>query len=591
MSTTANILYGRFCAAVTLAVTAVVCTTAGPALADPETCTVESGSLKVTCTPVTYSPAPPAEPKTGVEGFAEKLPDLSFWHVLGVGLIVIGLIAVMGSRDKSSSSRTMRPGTARAGAYRSEQRSERSVGWFGIGGGIIALGYALGGVAGLILGGIVGGLIILSALKTGTVADEAKSGYDAADQAWRHDVEMAKLNAAMHRPNPAEFDPLGLGIAPPPAPPMQLPPEPVMTDDDALRYARMGGHVDLIPGSAAAALVARDGSWHAAETAWIAACKAANLGSNEERSRGRVAPPGRAAPVQDHRSAPQGAGQDPPADPDGFGRVDLTSNRLRPRCSNNERKHIMKKIPIPILSVVATAAIVTTACTTPPVIHDSGPSPSFSSEALHSCDDGTTLPGDVSPTPCPPTSAVSRLEYDRALANRARLEKAGRLGVPPEVDLELVEAATKDRTPYAFSVGDCAWMRTADGALWSLNTAGGALTRDTDREKLFRTAPGARIALGCTMRGVADSIPVGLDSVAADAAKRAGKPYRWHESCRTYVNVSGAKLALPDTITASGEVVSTRGLDFGCSSGVERPGGNGVALPGQTPAPTEGGQR
>lgn len=288
MSTTANIQRLRIGAAITVAVSAAVCGTVAPAADDPtpgpQNCTVAPDPLDVTCTPATYAPAPPAEPKTGVAGFAERLPDLSFWHFLGVALILIGVVAVMMNGDKSGSSRTMRPGTARAGAYRADKRSERSFGWFGIGAGIIVLGYALGGVPGLILGGIVGGLIILSALKTGTVADEAKSGYEQADAAWRHDTEMAKLNAAMHRPNPAEYDPLGLGIAPPPAPPVQLPPEPVMNDDDALRFARMGGHVDLLPGSAAAALVARDGSWHAAETAWIAACKAANLGSVEQRT-------------------------------------------------------------------------------------------------------------------------------------------------------------------------------------------------------------------------------------------------------------------------------------------------------------------
>ncbi|SHP27686.1 Uncharacterised protein [Mycobacteroides abscessus subsp. abscessus] len=281
-------LFSAATLATALAVTAAVCSTAAPAAADPtpgpQNCTVEPGSLRTTCTPVTFAPAPPAEPKTGVAGFAEKLPDLSFWHFLGVGLIAMGLIAVIGSRDKSSSSRTMRPGTARAGAYRSEQRSERSFGWFGIGAGIIALGYALGGVAGLVIGGIVGGLIILSALKTGAVADEAKTGYEAADQAWRHDVEMTKLNAQMHRPDPSRYDPFGLGLKPPPAPGPVLPPEPVMSDDDALRFARLGSAVDLIPGSAASALVARDGSWATAETAWIAACKAAGLGTTEQRT-------------------------------------------------------------------------------------------------------------------------------------------------------------------------------------------------------------------------------------------------------------------------------------------------------------------
>lgn len=280
----------RFSATAALAVATAVCGTAAPAAADPsptpgpQNCSVESGSLRVTCTPATFAPAPPAAPKTGVEGFAANLPDISFWHFLGVGLILVGLITVYANRDKTSASRTMRPGTARAGAYRTSKRSERSVGWFGVGAGIIALGYALGGITGLILGGVIGGLIILPSLKTGAVADEARGGYEQADAAWRQDVELARLNAQLHRPNPAEFDPLGLGIAPPPAPKPVLPPEPVMTDDDALRFARMGGHVELIPGSAAAALVTRDGSWHAAETAWIAAAKQANLGSVEQRS-------------------------------------------------------------------------------------------------------------------------------------------------------------------------------------------------------------------------------------------------------------------------------------------------------------------
>lgn len=189
MSTTANIL--RLAAVATFA--AVVCGTAGPAAADP--CVADPATLAVTC--------PPEPPKTGVAGFAEKLPDLSLWHFLGVGLIAMGVIAVMANRDKSDRSQTLQPGTARAGAYRADKRSERSIGWFGIGLGTIALGYAFGGVAGLVVGGVIGGLIVLPALKTGAAADEAKTGYAQADEAWRHDVEMAKLNAQLHQPNPA----------------------------------------------------------------------------------------------------------------------------------------------------------------------------------------------------------------------------------------------------------------------------------------------------------------------------------------------------------------------------------------------------
>ncbi|OHU33333.1 hypothetical protein BKG79_22265 [Mycobacteroides chelonae] len=249
------------------------------------------------------------------------------------------------------------------------------------------------------------------------------------------------------------------------------------------------------------------------------------------------------------------------------------------------------KIPIPIVSFAAVAAIAVTACSAPPVIHDSGPTPSFSNEALRGCDDGTTLPGEVSPTPCPPTSAVAEYGKQRAREIEAQLDRAGRLGVPAEADLGLVEAAAKDGVPMALSLGGCAWLRTADGALWSLNSTGGALSRDSEREQLFRTTPGARIALGCTMRGVNASMPTGLDSTATAAAKRAGKPWRWRESCHIYVIVSGSKFALPEAPSARGEVLSNKGLDVGCDSGVERPDGDGVALPGQTPAPATGGIR
>lgn len=231
------------------------------------------------------------------------------------------------------------------------------------------------------------------------------------------------------------------------------------------------------------------------------------------------------------------------------------------------------KIPIPILSAITLAAITTTACSVPPTIHDSGPSPTFNAQVQSDCDDGTLIPGYPSPTPCPPTSAVDQLMHGRALASREKLRHAGELGVPPESDLELVEAAAKDRVPFTFSVGDCSWLRTTDGALWSLNGTGGALTRDVEHERLFQQTPGARVTIGCTMRGVADSIPVGLDSVAADAANAAGVPYRWTDSCRQFVRMNRQRYELPDAPTAQGTAPRTEVLAWGCHSGVERPGG------------------
>ncbi|MBS4102864.1 hypothetical protein [Tsukamurella paurometabola] len=222
--------------------------------------------------------------KSGGPAWMQDLPDLSLPVGIGAALIVIGAIIVITHRDKASTSRTLRPGTARAGAHSAGQREERAIGAVMAAVGAVVLAWGLGGLGGALIAAVVAVPVALIASRAGERAEQAQRGYEQADAAWRQDVEMAKLNAQLHRPNPAEFDPLGLGIAPPPAPPVQLPPEPRMTDEDALRYARMGGHVELIPGSAAAALVARDGSWTTAESAWIEACKAARLGGAEQRT-------------------------------------------------------------------------------------------------------------------------------------------------------------------------------------------------------------------------------------------------------------------------------------------------------------------
>jgi len=254
-----------------------------PAHADPSNCQAIPGLCGLTSTtpqtPIVVPSVAPLPEPTGVDKLRAASPELSLWHFLGAGLIVFGLFAMYSNRRRSTGAVT-----AAEGAVRAEASTEGSVGGLMVGAGTVSLGWALGGITGLLVGGVIGGLIILASAKSGSRSATATSGYKQAHAAHQQDVVNAQLAAQMHQPNPAEYDPLGLGVAPPPAPKPVLPPEPVMTDDDALRFARMGGHVDLIPGSAAAALVARDGSWHAAETAWIAACKAANLGSIEQRS-------------------------------------------------------------------------------------------------------------------------------------------------------------------------------------------------------------------------------------------------------------------------------------------------------------------
>ncbi|MGV0675723.1 hypothetical protein ABQE62_05955 [Mycolicibacterium fortuitum] len=85
--------------------------------------------------------------------------------------------------------------------------------------------------------------------------------------------------------DPADFDPLGLGLAAPAAVPTQQPmPEPQLTGEDAQRYAKFGRPVDWIPGTAFASLTTRSGDWKAASTAWAAACEAGHLGETEQRA-------------------------------------------------------------------------------------------------------------------------------------------------------------------------------------------------------------------------------------------------------------------------------------------------------------------
>lgn len=253
--------------------------------ADPSNCESIPGLCDLTSNTPTAPPivvptlAPLPEP-TGIDKLRAASPDLSLWHFMGIGLILFGAITIYGNRRHRSTGSV----TAAEGAVRAEAATEGSVGGLMVGAGIISLGYALGGITGLVVGSVIGGVIILAAMKSGSRSATATSGYKQADAAYAQDVVNAQLAGQLHHPDPAAYDPLGIGLTPPPAPPVQLPPEPVMNDEDAIRFARMGGHVELLAGSAAAALVARDGSWTAAEQAWIEACKAARLGGAEQRN-------------------------------------------------------------------------------------------------------------------------------------------------------------------------------------------------------------------------------------------------------------------------------------------------------------------
>ena len=135
---------------------------------------------------------------------------------------------------------------------------------------------------------LVGVVVVVGVLVRifGTGDEEAQArGRQIADD---HRADQLRAAQSQWNPDPADYDPLGIGVAPPPAPAVQLPPEPVITAEDAQRFGKFGRAVDLVPGSANAVLIARDGSWKAAESAWNEACRAANLGRVEDRLDERV---------------------------------------------------------------------------------------------------------------------------------------------------------------------------------------------------------------------------------------------------------------------------------------------------------------
>lgn len=138
-------------------------------------------------------------------------------------------------------------------------------------------------VVGLIAWTVIGGLRSEDADKEKAAVARAQ-GALARGRRIAEDHYAAKVqdaHAAVPVPDPATYDPHGLGIAPPPQPDPDLPPHPPMNDADLRRYAEFGAVVAWEPGSAFAAIVNRDGSDRASE-AWVEACRAADAGDTDE---------------------------------------------------------------------------------------------------------------------------------------------------------------------------------------------------------------------------------------------------------------------------------------------------------------------
>lgn len=95
-----------------------------------------------------------------------------------------------------------------------------------------------------------------------------------------HANRVAQERATLPQPDPADYDPLGLGLMPP----TQKDPEvewPPMDTEDLRRYAEYDAVVPWQANTAIAAVMGRDGSDGKARDAWLEACKAANAGDTD----------------------------------------------------------------------------------------------------------------------------------------------------------------------------------------------------------------------------------------------------------------------------------------------------------------------
>lgn len=180
-----------------------------------------------------------------------------------------------------------------------------------------------------------------------------------------------------------------------------------------------------------------------------------------------------------------------------------------------------------------------------------------------------TLTGcSTGPAPTSTSPSKSALqEYERSI--KRDMEASGAEILPVSANRPLAQAAAQDGVPFAFAydnrpgTGTCTWLRLPDRSLWSLNT-GGALSRDTHAETLFREHPGAAVALLCDEQPA----PVGLDVAAADSANAAGTPYRWRDGCSMFVRVPGSldkPYQLPDRPTAGGDALGRVPADYVCN--------------------------
>lgn len=117
--------------------------------------------------------------------------------------------------------------------------------------------------------------------KAQKAAAEAARGRALAEQWHAEQVQRAHAEAAAQQPDPSVYDPMGMGVAPAPVE-VQPVPAPPTDPEDLQRYATFNGVNAWTPGTAFAAVVARNGDWSRARNAWALACEQAGLTETDE---------------------------------------------------------------------------------------------------------------------------------------------------------------------------------------------------------------------------------------------------------------------------------------------------------------------
>lgn len=139
----------------------------------------------------------------------------------------------------------------------------------------------VGGIAAVITWVVIASRRDTAEEKQKKAAAQAAHGRALAERWHAEQVQRAHAEAAAQMPPREVYDPMNMGVAPVPVE-VDPVPAPPTDPDDLKRYSVFNGVNAWTPGTAFAAVVARNGDWSRARNAWALACEQAGLGEVDE---------------------------------------------------------------------------------------------------------------------------------------------------------------------------------------------------------------------------------------------------------------------------------------------------------------------